>query len=96
MRHAGQPDIVTANKNSGGGGVGAAAGALGGLFGGFGRAIGGIAGDMFLAAALDAALADLRYEEAEALAYRLGNMTLMQAGVNRDLGNAAYAAKRAA
>jgi hypothetical protein len=35
-------------------------------------------------------------EEAEALAYRLGNMTLMQAGVNRDLGNAAYAAKRAA
>ena len=39
-----QPDIVTANKNSGGGGVGAAAGAIGGLFGGFGRALGGIAG----------------------------------------------------
>jgi curli biogenesis system outer membrane secretion channel CsgG len=39
-----QPDIVTANKNSGGGGVGAAAGALGGLFGGFGHAVGAIAG----------------------------------------------------
>lgn len=39
-----QPDIVTANKNSGGGGAGAALGAVGGLFGGFGRAVGGIAG----------------------------------------------------
>ena len=39
-----QPDIVTANRNSGGGGIGAAAGALGGVFGGFGRALGGIAG----------------------------------------------------
>jgi curli biogenesis system outer membrane secretion channel CsgG len=39
-----QPDIVTANKNSGGGGVGAAAGAIGGLFGGFGHAVGAIAG----------------------------------------------------
>jgi hypothetical protein len=34
-------------------------------------------------------------EEADALTYRLGNMTLMQAGQNKDLGNAAYAAKRA-
>ena len=33
-------------------------------------------------------------EEAEALTYRLGNMTLMQAGANKDVGNAAYAAKR--
>jgi len=39
-----QPDIVTANKNSGGGGVGAAAGALGGLFGGWGSAVGAVAG----------------------------------------------------
>ena len=39
-----EPNIVTANKNSGGGGIGAAAGALGGLFGGAGRVIGGIAG----------------------------------------------------
>jgi curli biogenesis system outer membrane secretion channel CsgG len=39
-----QPDIVTANKNSGGSGVGAAAGALGGLFGGFGSTVGAIAG----------------------------------------------------
>ncbi|QIK78840.1 penicillin-binding protein activator LpoB [Sphingomonas piscis] len=40
-----EPGIVSANKNSGGGGIGAAAGgALGGLFGGAGRAIGGLAG----------------------------------------------------
>jgi curli biogenesis system outer membrane secretion channel CsgG len=39
-----QPDIVTANRNSGGGGAGAAIGALGGLFGGVGRALGGVAG----------------------------------------------------
>jgi hypothetical protein len=35
-------------------------------------------------------------EEAEALVYRLGNLTLMQAGANRDLGNAPYPVKRAA
>jgi len=35
-------------------------------------------------------------EEAEALADRLGNLTLMQAGVNRDLGNAPYPVKRTA
>lgn len=33
-------------------------------------------------------------EEADALTYRLGNMTLMQAGANKDLGNAPYTAKR--
>lgn len=33
-------------------------------------------------------------EEADALTYRLGNMTLMQAGANKDLGNTSYAAKR--
>jgi hypothetical protein len=33
-------------------------------------------------------------EEVETLVYRLGNLTLMQAGVNRDLGNAAYPVKR--
>lgn len=33
-------------------------------------------------------------EEAAALVYRLGNMTLMRTGENRDLGNAAYAVKR--
>ena len=32
-----EPNIVTANRNSGGGGVGAAAGAIGGLFGGWAR-----------------------------------------------------------
>ncbi len=33
-------------------------------------------------------------EEIEALAFRLGNMTLLQAGQNRDLGAADFAAKR--
>jgi curli biogenesis system outer membrane secretion channel CsgG len=39
-----EPNIVSANRNSGGGGIGAAAGALGGLFGGAGSFVGGIAG----------------------------------------------------
>ncbi len=39
-----EPNIVSANKNSGGGGIGAAAGALGGLFGGGGSFVGGIVG----------------------------------------------------
>ena len=39
-----EPDIVSTNRNSGGGGIGAAAGALGGLFGGAGRVVGGLAG----------------------------------------------------
>ena len=34
-------------------------------------------------------------EEADALAYRLGNMTLIQAGANKDLGNSPYSVKRA-
>ena len=40
-----EPNIVTTNSNSGGGGVGGAlGGAIGGLFGGAGRAIGGVVG----------------------------------------------------
>jgi hypothetical protein len=39
-----QPDIVTANQNSGGSSVGGAAGALGGLFGGWGHTVGALAG----------------------------------------------------
>jgi curli biogenesis system outer membrane secretion channel CsgG len=39
-----EPNIVTANQNSGGGGIGAAAGALGGLFGGGGAFVGGLVG----------------------------------------------------
>lgn len=34
------------------------------------------------------------HDDAEALIYRLGNMTLLQAGANRDLGNCSYAHKR--
>jgi hypothetical protein len=34
-------------------------------------------------------------DEAEALTYRLGNMTLLQSSVNKDLGNVGYGAKRA-
>jgi hypothetical protein len=41
-----EPNIVSANRNSGGGGVGAALGSVGGLFGGFGRTIGGLAGSI--------------------------------------------------
>lgn len=33
-------------------------------------------------------------DEAEAMTYRLGNMTLLQAGANKDLGNAVFAVKR--
>jgi len=39
-----QPDIVSANQNSGGSGIGGAAGALGGLFGRGGAFVGAIAG----------------------------------------------------
>ena len=40
-----EPNIVTANRNSGGGGIGAGlGGAIGGMFGGAGRVIGGLAG----------------------------------------------------
>ena len=39
-----EPNIVSANKNSGGGGIGAAAGAFGGLFGGGGAFVGGLVG----------------------------------------------------
>lgn len=39
-----EPNIVSANRNSGGGGAGAAAGALGGLFGAGGSFVGGIVG----------------------------------------------------
>src|SRR4030095_2433683 len=39
-----EPDIVSANRNSGGGGAGAAVGALGGLFGGAGSFVGAVAG----------------------------------------------------
>jgi hypothetical protein len=35
-------------------------------------------------------------EEADALVYRIGNMTLMQAGANKEMGNSHYPAKRAA
>ncbi len=40
-----QPDIVTANQNSGGSNIGAAAGgAIGSMFGGWGHAVGSLAG----------------------------------------------------
>jgi curli biogenesis system outer membrane secretion channel CsgG len=39
-----EPNIVTANRNSGGGGAGAVLGGLGGLFGGAGRVFGAVAG----------------------------------------------------
>jgi curli biogenesis system outer membrane secretion channel CsgG len=39
-----EPNIVTGNRNSGGGGAGAVLGGLGGLFGGAGRVFGAVAG----------------------------------------------------
>lgn len=39
-----EPNIVQANRNSGGGGAGAVLGGIGGMFGGFGRAVGAVAG----------------------------------------------------
>lgn len=39
---------------------------------------------------------DFSNEESDALVYRLGNMTLMQSGANRDAGNREYAIKREA
>jgi curli biogenesis system outer membrane secretion channel CsgG len=41
-----QPDIVSTNKNSGGGGAGAAVGGLLGHFGGWGGAVGALAGSI--------------------------------------------------
>ena len=65
-----QPDIVTANQNSGGSGVGAAAGALGGLFGGWGHAVGAIAGGINVKkgeANVTLSLVNARMTEEEAL-----------------------------
>jgi hypothetical protein len=36
----------------------------------------------------------INHDDAEALIFRLGNMTLLQAGANRDLGNHSYAHQR--
>lgn len=41
-----EPDIVSANRNSGGGGAGALLGGIGGAFGGFGRTVGALAGSI--------------------------------------------------
>lgn len=65
-----EPNIVTANRNSGGGGVGAAAGALGGLFGGAGRVIGGLAGGINIKkgeASVTLSVVNARTTEEEAL-----------------------------
>ena len=66
-----QPDIVSTNKNSGGGGVGGAlGGALGGMFGGAGRVIGGLAGGINIRkgeASVTLSLVNARTTEEEAL-----------------------------
>jgi curli biogenesis system outer membrane secretion channel CsgG len=66
-----QPDIVSTNKNSGGGGVGGAlGGALGGMFGGAGRVIGGLAGGINIKkgeATVTLSLVNARTTEEEAL-----------------------------
>jgi len=65
-----EPNIVTANRNSGGGGIGAAAGALGGLFGGAGRVVGGLAGGISIKkgeASVTLSVVNARTTEEEAL-----------------------------
>ena len=66
-----QPDIVSTNSNSGGGGVGGAlGGALGGMFGGAGRVIGGLAGGINIKkgeATVTLSLVNARTTEEEAL-----------------------------
>lgn len=65
-----QPDIVTANRNSGGGGVGGALGTLGGLFGGAGRMLGAVAGGVNVKkgeASTTLSLVNARTTEEEAL-----------------------------
>ena len=65
-----QPDIVTANRNSGGGGAGAAVGGILGHFGGWGSTVGAIAGGINVKkgeAAVTLSLVNARTTEEEAL-----------------------------
>jgi curli biogenesis system outer membrane secretion channel CsgG len=65
-----EPNIVTANRNSGGGGAGAALGALGGLFGGVGRLAGAVAGGINVKkgeASVTLSIVNARTTEEEAL-----------------------------
>ena len=65
-----QPDIVSTNKNSGGGGAGAAIGGILGHVGGWGRAVGAIAGGIDLKkgeANVTLSLVNARTTEEEAL-----------------------------
>src|SRR6476660_3397893 len=65
-----QPDIVTANKNSGGGGAGAAIGGILGHFGGWGSTVGAVAGGISVKkgeANVTLSLVNARTTEEEAL-----------------------------
>jgi curli biogenesis system outer membrane secretion channel CsgG len=65
-----QPDIVSTNKNSGGGGVGAVAGGILGHFGGWGSTVGAIAGGINVKkgeASVTLSLVNARTTEEEAL-----------------------------
>jgi len=65
-----EPDIVSTNKNSGGGGIGGALGAFGGMFGGAGRVVGGLAGGISVKkgeANVTLSLVNARTTEEEAL-----------------------------
>ena len=84
-----QPDIVTANKNSGGGGVGAAAGALGGLFGGWGHAVGAVAGGINVKkgeANVTLSIVNARTTEEEALTEGYARKTDVSWGVGGGAG----------
>jgi hypothetical protein len=64
------PNIVTANHNSGGGGAGAVIGGIGGMFGGCGRAVGAVASGINVKkgeATVTLSVANARTTEEEAL-----------------------------
>jgi curli biogenesis system outer membrane secretion channel CsgG len=65
-----EPNIVTGNRNSGGGGAGAVLGGLGGMFGGAGRVFGAVAGGINVKkseASVTLSIVNARTTEEEAL-----------------------------
>jgi curli biogenesis system outer membrane secretion channel CsgG len=79
-----EPNIVTANRSSGGGGAGAVLGGIGGMFGGFGRAVGAIAGSINVKkgeATVTLSIVNARTTEEEALVQGYARKTDTSFGV---------------
>ena len=84
-----QPDIVSTNKNSGGGGAGAAIGGILGHVGGWGRAVGAIAGGINVKkgeANVTLSLVNARTTEEEALTEGYARKTDVSFGVGGGAG----------